>query len=269
MTSLEDLTPEYREIAEELEQRRASSGRSRWLTIGVFVFAGLTVAAFLASGLMAFANKAANAANAGDISAIRQDLKTVCRQADTATLPTSEQDKCFRAEANLPPQSAPTTSAAAQPQPARDGVTPSDDQLLILIRGVIASNPPKDGHTPTPEELLALIRPLIPNPVAGEPGATPTDAQLLVLIRGVYAANPPRNAHCFDVPEDPACQPKDGTDGTNGRDAPKPNGAASFARIDGVCTYVVPYTDGSTVTAATQDALCDKGSEPPPILPTN
>lgn len=58
------------------------------------------------------------------------------------------------------------------------GDTPTDEELLALIKPLIPEDP-EDGHTPTKEELLALIRPLIPVVKDGE---TPTDSRLISLI---------------------------------------------------------------------------------------
>ena len=61
-----------------------------------------------------------------------------------------------------------------------DGHTPTDEELLVLIRPLIPKlTQPEDGHTPTNEELLALIKPLIPVVKDGE---TPSDERLLALI---------------------------------------------------------------------------------------
>jgi hypothetical protein len=58
-----------------------------------------------------------------------------------------------------------------------DGHTPTDEELLSLIRPLIPVV--KDGHTPTDEELLKLIKPLIPKI---KDGHTPTEKELLYLI---------------------------------------------------------------------------------------
>ena len=62
-----------------------------------------------------------------------------------------------------------------------DGETPTDEQLIALIKPLIpkAENG-KDGITPTIDELLALIRPLIPQVQNGE---TPSDERLISLIK--------------------------------------------------------------------------------------
>lgn len=61
------------------------------------------------------------------------------------------------------------------------GHTPTDDELLALIKPLIEAIPkPKDGHTPTQKELLSLIRPLIPLVKDGE---TPSDERLIRLIK--------------------------------------------------------------------------------------
>lgn len=65
--------------------------------------------------------------------------------------------------------------------PGLDGHTPTDQELLDLIKPLIPEiKQPKDGKTPTETELLALIRPLIPKVKDGE---TPSDARLLALIK--------------------------------------------------------------------------------------
>ena len=59
-----------------------------------------------------------------------------------------------------------------------DGITPTDAELIELIRPLIPEV--SDGHTPTNEELRALIKPLIPKV---KDGKSPTKAQLLKLIQ--------------------------------------------------------------------------------------
>jgi hypothetical protein len=60
----------------------------------------------------------------------------------------------------------------------KPGHTPTDEELLVLIRPLIPE--PIAGHSPTDEELMALIRPLIPKVKDGE---TPSDERLLALIQ--------------------------------------------------------------------------------------
>lgn len=49
----------------------------------------------------------------------------------------------------------------------------------------LKANPAKDGKTPTPDELTALIKPLIPAAIPGPAGKTPTEEELLDLIESV------------------------------------------------------------------------------------
>lgn len=63
------------------------------------------------------------------------------------------------------------------PIPGEDGDTPTEEQLLALIKPLIPKV--KDGKTPTKPELRALIRPLIPDPI---PGKTPTKEELIEII---------------------------------------------------------------------------------------
>lgn len=64
-----------------------------------------------------------------------------------------------------------------------EGHTPTDEELLVLIRPLIPEpEDGDDGHTPTDKELLALIRPLIPVVQDGEDGKTPTTEELAALI---------------------------------------------------------------------------------------
>jgi len=61
-----------------------------------------------------------------------------------------------------------------------DGETPTDEQLIKLIRPLIPQvKDGIDGKTPTVDELLALIKPLIPEVKNGE---TPSDERLIALI---------------------------------------------------------------------------------------
>jgi hypothetical protein len=239
--------PATQELIDRYNKAVSARRRGKWLNICIAVFVAITLSAFVVSFFVTQAVSEATSANTAALSSLRQDLKTVCRQADANKLPTPEQDKCFRAEANLPPQSAPSTQAT----PSQPEV--SNDQLLTLIRGVLATHPPQDGHTPTAEELLALIRPLIPAPVAGKdgtPGATPTDEQLLRLIRSVYNENPPADG-------------KDGAPGATGATGPTGRGITSltFKSSGGSCTGVVTYTDGAQDTFPAGDAACP-GSTP-------
>jgi hypothetical protein len=258
-----DLTPEFRDKLHELEHERRAARRSKWVTVAALVFAVVALSMALGGFVYTTGRVAGSDArgieNAGEISALREDMKTVCRQADPAQLPTAEQDKCYRAEANLPPASTPVAAA-----PTTVTVMPSNDQLLTLIRGVIAANPPKDGHTPTADELLAIIRPLIPVAIpgpagaAGTPGVAPTDAQLSALIQAIYDANPPAAG-------------KDGTNGTNGTDGeqgpagptgepgPTPESAVfawGNARAGTDCQYVVTYSDTKKINSPVPDVFC-------------
>jgi hypothetical protein len=128
--------------------------------------------------------------------------------------------------------------------PVQAGPPPSDQVVLGFVRQVYEANKPADGKTPS-------------------------DAELLLLIRQVYAANPPadgkdgQNAHCFDVPADPACQPKKGDQGAQGVSVQ----AIDLDSSDGGCELVVTFfnpADGTT----TQDrkpvnpALCGPAAPP-------
>lgn len=105
----------------------------------------------------------------------------------------------------------------------------SEAALMGMVRRVYREDPPADGDTPT-------------------------DAELLVLVRQVYAENPPapgvdgqdgadgapgQNAYCYDNPEDPACQPREGRPGVDG--APGARGA----RGEPPFGWSTTYPDGS------------------------
>ena len=60
-------------------------------------------------------------------------------------------------------------------KPGRDAHTPTQEELIALIKPLIPAIP-KDGHTPTKEEILILIKPLIPKV------EFPSDKKLLSLI---------------------------------------------------------------------------------------
>lgn len=66
----------------------------------------------------------------------------------------------------------------ASAEKGADGKTPTEDELLALIRPLIPQV--IDGHTPTNTELLDLIKPLIPKI---KDGNTPSDEHLLSLIQ--------------------------------------------------------------------------------------
>jgi hypothetical protein len=96
----------------------------------------------------------------------------------------------------------------------------SEAALLAMVRQVYQQNPPKDGEAPT-------------------------EAEMLALIRQVYAENPPedgadgtngQNAFCYDNPDDPSCQPREGRPGTDGADGAP--GQPPFA-------WTTNYPDGS------------------------
>lgn len=121
------------------------------------------------------------------------------------------------------------------------GDTPTDDELLALIRPLIPA-PEKgdrgdDGKTPTETELLALIRPLIPQVKDGE---TPTDDRLLRLIRPLIP--PP-------IPGEPG---KDGEDGEDGSpDTPseirdKLQSLKGSARLDARAIKNLPHGGGGS-----------------------
>lgn len=61
-----------------------------------------------------------------------------------------------------------------------DGHTPTDQELLVLIKPLIPKV--ENGKTPTKEQLVALIRPLIPDLKDGE---TPSDERLTTLIQSL------------------------------------------------------------------------------------
>lgn len=78
--------------------------------------------------------------------------------------------------------------------------TLTEPALLAKVRAVYKQNPPKNGKD-------------------GKDAVPPSLEELLALIRQVYTENPPaagadgQNAHCFDVPDDPVCQPRQGAQG--------------------------------------------------------
>lgn len=64
---------------------------------------------------------------------------------------------------------------------AEDGKTPTEEQLLTLIKPLIPIlRQPEDGKTPSEYELLALMKPLIP---IVENGHTPTVEELTAIIK--------------------------------------------------------------------------------------
>jgi len=68
-----------------------------------------------------------------------------------------------------------------QPEDGKPGHTPTDAELLAIIKPLIPKlRQPEDGKTPTKEEILALIKPLIPVVKNGE---TPSDERLVALIK--------------------------------------------------------------------------------------
>jgi hypothetical protein len=65
-----------------------------------------------------------------------------------------------------------------QGEPGEDGHTPTEEELLELIKPLIPEV--ENGKTPTKDELLALIKPLIPQV---KDGKTPSKAELLEIIK--------------------------------------------------------------------------------------
>jgi hypothetical protein len=196
-----------------------------------------------------------------EIDAIKQDLKTVCRAVPAGQLPDPEQDKCFRAEANLPP-----SSPVEQQQPAPQGL---DDAALLQavksrVDNYLAQNP-----LPTAADLLPLVRQVYEEnrPKDGAPGPAPTDAQLLGLIRAVYVANPPAPgadatqeqadvaiaSYCAKQPGG-SCRGEAGPQGEQGRpgapgaDGEPGRGIVSRAYVieDGRCVERTTYTAAPT-----------------------
>lgn len=135
----------------------------------------------------------------------------------------------------------------------------SESALLALVRQVFAQNPPADGKTPSVDELLSYIR-------------------------QVYAENPPergekgdsggkgdagQNAYCFDNPDDPACQPRQGAQGVSVV-------GFGFERTDdGQCVLAQVLenpADGQrqTIRLPIPDSMCAPVAEPtetvPPLL---
>lgn len=71
-----------------------------------------------------------------------------------------------------------TDLVAKTPQSIIEKRSREVDALLKNIK----DNPAKDGKTPTKDELLSLIKPLIPPAIPGKPGKTPTQEEILELI---------------------------------------------------------------------------------------
>ena len=153
--------------------------RAGFLVLGLMV----VVFVFLFARQSAVATLAAQ--NSGKIGNLQNEV--VKLQSDGNALENQVRSLGGKPVVTVPaPQAGPAGANGQNGQNGRDGATPSDDQLLGLIRRVIAENPPKDGHTPTAEELLAIIKPLIPQAIPGPqgvPGETPTDQRLLDLIK--------------------------------------------------------------------------------------
>jgi hypothetical protein len=110
----------------------------------------------------------------------------------------------------------------------------------------------KDGVTPSNELLLSLIKPLIPSPIVGPKGDT---------ITGPAGTNGSDGKAGKDGVD--GVNGKDGKDGTNGvngedgADAPTPIDGASFVLDDsGACTYVQPYSNGFSSVAPAPMILC-------------
>jgi hypothetical protein len=130
--------------------------------------------------------------------------------------------------------------------PVKNGPPPADDVVLRFVRQVYDANKPADGKTPT-------------------------DAELLALVQQVYAANPPaagkdgkngqdgKNAHCYDQPDDPACQPKQGVQGVSVVDL-------DLDGSDGTCRLIVtlfnPANGETTQTSKPVDLPCGQSTPP-------
>jgi len=161
----------------------------RWkiagIVVGVVVFAVLTFLFARQTGV-----EATVSANSGQINELKGKVTQL--QSDGNKLDNQIRSLGAQPVVTIPPPQ--VGPAGAQGVEGKQGPAPTDEQLLALIRRVIAEHPPKDGHTPTAEELLAIIKPLIPAPVTGPqgtPGETPSDERLLALIKPLIPAPVP------------------------------------------------------------------------------
>lgn len=183
------LTARAAHLADQLDAseralRQMDKVDRRWKIAGIF-FAAVVILALTFIFARTSGVETTVAANSGEINNLKGQV--VQLQSDGNALEKQVRSLGAQPVATVPPpQAGPAGQNGANGENGRDGATPSDEQLLGLIRRVIAENPPKDGHTPTAEELLALIKPLIPAAVPGPqgaPGETPSDQRLLDLIK--------------------------------------------------------------------------------------
>jgi hypothetical protein len=170
--------------ATEVDLRKMDQTDRRWKRAG-FVVLALMVLVFVYLFAKQNATAAVAAQNSGRIDSLTNEVTQL--RTDGKALENQVVSLGAKPVVTVPaPQAGPAGQNGANGQNGRDGATPSDEQLLGLIRRVISENPPKDGHTPTAEELLAIIKPLIPTAVPGPqgvPGETPSDQRLLDLIK--------------------------------------------------------------------------------------
>jgi hypothetical protein len=175
--------------ATEVDLRRMDRTDQRWKRAGFVAFA-LIVVIFAVLFARQTAVSSVTAQNSGKISSLTEEVNQL--RTDGKALENQVTSLGAKPVVTVPaPQAGP---AGQNGRNGINGATPTDEQLLALIRRVIAENPPKDGHTPTAEELLAIIKPLIPAAVPGPqgvPGETPSDQRLLELIKPLIPAPVP------------------------------------------------------------------------------
>ncbi len=139
--------------------------------------------------------------------------------------------------------------------PPAAGRPPTTAEITSAVAGYLAANPPSPGRPPTAAEINNAVQTYfaanpVRNGVDGAPGPAPTDAQIAQAVSDYLDAHP--------APAGPQGAP--GTAGSNGQDGAQgakgdtgdqgPAGAAGAAGANGspAQSFVLTYSDGSTVT---------------------
>jgi hypothetical protein len=133
-------------------------------------------------------------------------------------------------------------AAQAKNEPAPTTAAPVPFSVVkSAVDAYMAANPPAAGPPPAPEVVLQFVRQVYDanKPADGKDGQNGQDG---------------RNARCFDVPDDPACQPKQGAPGVSVVDIQLDDSNG--------CELVVLFSNDTSTRKPVNPALCGPAAPP-------